>query len=178
MAIGNLANGVRTLVDSLGALVGFAGPAQDFGAVVALGQNHVAFTTPLDTNENVAFSLVIPAGLMGPNDTLRVHYKATMTNNANAKTFIVKLGGTTFSSAPLPSVASTMPTVTISNRGSVASQIGSVNGTDRTFGTTSALTTGTVNMANAQTLTVSATKGTGTDSIVIESVMVELVRGA
>ena len=178
MANGILKQAINNIVDALGNLVGWqSGQGQDFGAVLVLGQQHVAVSAPADTNENTLYSLTIPGGMMGPNDTLRISYLGTCTNSANTKNLRVRFGGTAFQSSSVTTVAGVSIITSIKNRNSVAAQAAAASAAGDCSGSVGLLTA-TVNTANAQTLTITGTKASAGETLTLESVLVELIRGA
>jgi hypothetical protein len=151
--------------------------AGDANHVVILGQQHTAVTAPADTAENTLYSLVIPGGLMGPNDSLRVTFAGSQTSNTNVKTWFVRLGGVQLGARAAASTAGLRAQLVVSNRNSLSNQIVGVGSALNTPFTDSAPVTASVNTAVNQTLTISASKASGADSLTLESVLVELIRG-
>lgn len=151
------------------------------GGITVLGAQHTATSkTDADTSEATLYTLTIPAGTMGPNDTLRVTALWSYPNSSTTKSLKVKVGGSTIFSNSVTSTASLAAQAQLSNRGAVDSQIGKPIG-QSSFGTnTSGPVTLTKDFATAQEVTVTAqwgTAGTGSNSIVLESALVELLRG-
>ena len=175
MSSGKISQAVAAIIDDRGNLIGWPSrESMDFGAVMVIGQQNVATTAPNDTNENTLYTLNIPGGLMGPNDSLRVSAHWSCTNNANAKTLKVKHGSNTVLNTPAASGAGAIQNVKTTNRNSLSSQIcGSIGS-----GTTGTIATYSLDTSQPQTLTITAQKSTAGDSIVLESAMVELIRGA
>ena len=149
--------------------------------VEVLGAQHTAAAkTDADTAESTLYSLTLPAGTMGPDDTLRVTALWSYPNSANTKSLKIKVGGSTIFSNSVSTTASLVAQAQLSNRGAVDSQIGKPMG-HTSFGTnTSGPVTLTKDFAAAQDVTITAqwgTAGTGSNSIVLESALVELLRG-
>ena len=151
------------------------------GGVTVLGAQHTAVAkTDADTAEATLYTLTIPGGTMGPNDTLRITALWSYPNSSTTKSLKIKVGGSTIFSSSATTTASLAAQAQLSNRGAVNSQIGKPIG-QSSFGTnTSSPVTLTKDFAAAQDVTVTAqwgTAGTGSNSIVLESVLVELLRG-
>lgn len=145
------------------------------GAVLALAQSHVQIVAPADTNENTLWSTVIPAGLMGSNDSLRISLGFGTPNNANNKVIQIRFGGqiATYVNAT-GGLAATVACM-ISNRNSVAAQYMHNYTTAVATGVVSAFA---VNTAQAQTLQVTMQKASAGDAVTLESVLLEHIRAA
>lgn len=151
--------------------------------VVVIGQQHVAVSkTDADTNEATLYSLTIPAMTMGPNDALRISTLWTVPSSATNKTLKVKIGATAFMNLVQTTTVSTERPTLIRNRNARNSQIafnaGAGNGVGSNAGGNQA---GSIDFAQEQTLTITGTWGTagaGSNSITLESVLVELIRAA
>lgn len=151
------------------------------GPIQVLGQGGAAVTAPLDTAENILATISIPAGTMGLNDTLEILTLWTYTGSTNAKTLRIRLGGiggTQFMNSARNSgteVGLQMPYF-IRSRNSLSSQVGYGSGNFAFSASTSAPTTGAINMANAQDLVITGTKATGAESLILEAYSVKLFR--
>lgn len=96
------------------------------GGVQVLAQSGVQVVAPGDTNENILATVTLPT--VGANDFLEVNYFFSCTNNANAKTGRVRLGGiagTIMATHTLTSQNVHFGYILIANRNSAASQAGS-----------------------------------------------------
>jgi hypothetical protein len=132
-----------------------------------------AFTSP--TAEIFGPTITVP--ILGVNSSIRVLYHTTQTNNANGKTFRVRLStsaGTVFLAYAAASVASGGGTLVIANTGSASAQV-SYNAGVAT-GTPTADFLGTVNTGVATSLVLSLEKATATDSFVMIPPTVEVVQ--
>lgn len=131
------------------------------------------------TNETALATISIPAGAMGANGILRVTLLVTGTNNANTKTIRIRLGGISGSQFFAASIASTLTTrsqIQIQNRNSQASQVAHANATLNSFQSTSGgVFTASVDTSAAQDLVISGQLGTGTDTLTLESYLVEIL---
>jgi len=128
-----------------------------------------------DTNENTLVTVALPA--LGANDSVRVTMVWTLTNNGNAKTIRVDLGGTDFYSNSFASTALVRVQTEIHNRNATNSQVGHTISAG--FGTSSgAISTGTVDTSQARSLTITCQKATDTDTMTLEYYVVELMRAA
>lgn len=138
-------------------------------------QNWTGVTAPAnDTNENTLFTMTIPGGVMGANGVLSLTTRWDYTNSANTKTMRARLGGTTLGSNN-PTTSSHMPGLwTICNRNSESAQVGT-NGTGGAV-LVSSTSYGTVDTSTDQSLTITAQKATGTETITLLGVSVILQR--
>lgn len=116
-------------------------------------------------------SMAVPAGAMGQNGALRIEPLWSMPNNANVKTAIISLGGTTFSSLGSTTIAQDSRTVRIRNRGAEAVNVGFVSGATFTF----APNYGTVDTSANQSLLLRAQLAVATDYMILEGYAVELL---
>jgi hypothetical protein len=145
-----------------------------------VGRSGAAVTSPLDTVENVMATITIPANAMGPNGFIRVTTQWSATNNANVKTLRVRHSGASgniYSSINIASTLTYTALAFIINRNSASSQIGG-NPLVSIAGGGTAPTTGSVDTTAATTIVISAQKVTGTDAMVLEWYVVEVVYGA
>ena len=126
-----------------------------------------------DTNEHVFATITVPAGAMGINDILEVDTHWSVTNNANAKTCRVRLGGvsgTQFLTVSPASNVQFQDKRRIRNRGALNSQVGFSAGSATAFNTSSgAVVTGAVDMSVAQDIVISAQLGNSGDTVNLES---------
>ena len=147
---------------------------------LTIAQSGVAVVSANSTGEQALATITIPAGLMGINGALYVTALWTLTNNINAKTLRIRLGGiagTEFQNLAGASLVTVSAAMRIQNRGSLASQVGASVGMNA-FGATStaAVVTGTINTAVNQDLVISVQKATGTDTATLEAYTVQVVR--
>ena len=129
------------------------------------------------TTETLLDEFVIPGGLLGSGGSLIVTSRLTTTNNANVKTFRVKLNGvagTALNDPQLTSIATTTCTTYIDNV-SASSQIGG-NGSSIGSGTTNAWRTAAVNTASNFTVSLTGQLANSADSIQVVTTRVVLVR--
>ncbi|CAO3459746.1 hypothetical protein [Azospirillum argentinense] len=171
------AGNVRLTVAQLLALAGAAPP----GLVSVLGCRH----TPVDKSdttvaETALYTLVIPGNTLGPNDSLRVSFRATYPNSAVTKTMRLRLGGTLFYARTESTQAAYAGQVLISNRNALNSQIGGFNNAGNVLGSSgSNHLTGAVDLAAEQALTFTmawGTAGSGSSLFTLESILVEHLR--
>lgn len=149
--------------------------------ILILGQKHTpASKTDADAGESAAlYTLDLPAGALGPDDTLRILTRWTVPNSATGKTVRMRFGSTTVHAPSLTSMASQVLQTILSNRGALNSQIGQVTGSNAYGNSSGVLGTFAIDFAAAQTFTITAqwgAAGTGSNSITLESVIVELLR--
>jgi len=139
---------------------------------VPLGVSAVGVSHTGNTNETVIATTVIPGGAMGSNGVLQIISHWSFTNNGNVKTMRIRfadIGGTAFLSTTGTTGLSTQVFTLIRNRNNVASQNGFAGGA-------TAPVTATVNTAVAQNLVFTAQLATGTDTLTLESLLVEVLR--
>ena len=142
-------------------------------ARVMLGKQHTAVSHTGDTNEYTLYSLVIPGGTIKANGVLVITALFSMTGSTNTKTLKVKLGGTVFSTTTITASASTISqssSLAIHNRNSQSSQV-AYSGS-----TSAAVITGVVDTSVNQTLAITGQLALGTETITLESVVVEVMR--
>ncbi len=149
--------------------------------VEVLGRQHTGATkTDADTAEATLYSLAIPADALGPNDLLRVTAVWSYPNSATSKTMRIRVGGTLVFSGSATTTASLSAQAQVANRDALNAQVGKPTALS-SFGTNAAAPfTGTLDFAQAQPVTVTAqwgTAGTGSNGIILQSVLVELLRG-
>lgn len=149
---------------------------EKLGTWQVLAASAVAVPLTGSTDETALATVAIPAGAMGANGFLRITMHWSATNDASAKDIKVRLGGlagTALWTQNITSTASMWTATYIANRNSAASQIGH---NIRGFGVTSGSpVTATVNTAVAQDLVISGQHADGTDTLTLESYLVELL---
>jgi hypothetical protein len=129
------------------------------------------------TNDIDGLQVVLPAGALGVNGTIRARLSWSSTNNANAKTGNLRVATTGIT--PGTAITSQLNVDTefvISNRGVESAQVCAPNGSGF-YGlgnSPSARLYGSVNFAVAQTLKVFFTKATATDNLVCEAALIEI----
>jgi hypothetical protein len=142
--------------------------------VIVLARQGAEIAAPADTNENTLFSYLLPGGLLGPNDAVRVYCYMSCDNNANTKTLRTRLGGVVALQSPVTTVPFAHQGFILGNRNSRSAQ--SVQMTRDYSGTSG--TAIAVNTAVDQLLTVSIQKGVAGDNAALESVSVEWLPAA
>lgn len=149
---------------------------QDWRVLAASGVAIAHTGTTIDTT---LVTIPLPAGTMGANGVLRVTTVWTFTNNGNNKILAVRLGG----AAGLLVQNSTVTTEQVlryqsqtHNRNSQASQVVSRHtATNGGFGTTTNLTTGTIDTSVDETIVIRAQLANGADTAQLESYTVEVL---
>ena len=141
-----------------------------------IAQSAVAVTTPTDTNENTLATITIPGGVISANGRLVVEAYFTVTASTNSKTWRVRLGGTTLHSGNTTSATGISVGIMapIANRNSESSQVGT--GFTGIGVSASAHPTGTVDTTADQTLTITAQKATGAETMTLTQYSVRLER--
>lgn len=120
--------------------------------------------------ETTLGSFTVPAGCMGLNGYVDIITLWSMTNDASAKTAIIRFGGaagTAFLSQSIASNAAQQNFTRISNRNSLASQIGHAAG-NAGFGAASSITTATIDTSADVSVLIRATLGDTADTITLE----------
>lgn len=142
-----------------------------------LGQSSAGITAPADTTEDVLVTVNLDPGYLGANSRLKVRFNITNTNNANVKTFRVRLGGltgTAMYSVATTSLAGVFGEAEIVVTGSQQAETGwgvSYNATPAVL--FSANATATIDLTAAQTLVLTSQKATGGDTFTLASYSVE-----
>lgn len=145
-----------------------------------IGASGVAVPLTGSTSETTLATVTIPAGAMGANGIIRVSAQFSCTNNANVKNGRVRLGGlagTLVNAQTITSTAGAYTLRAIHNRNSQSSQVvsfGSASANSFTTTTVAALTM-TVDTSVAQDLVFTGQLATGTDTITLESYLVEVL---
>lgn len=147
------------------------------GSPQVIEQNWVGATAPAnDTNENTLFTTTIPGGVMGANGVLMIRTKLDCTSSANTKTFRARLGGTLLCTVSAASNVAAVGIVwDICNRNSESSQIGT-NGTGGAYYATGTTSTASIDTSADATLTITAQKATGTETVTFHGVSITLQR--
>lgn len=148
---------------------------------VLLARSAVAASVTGTASETALATVDIPAGLMGTNGQLRITTLWSYTNNANAKTLRVRLGGiggTSFFQGSATSLATNHCQILIRNRNSASSQVGwaAAGGLAGVGSSTSANTTGSIDTSVLATLVISGQLADTLDTASLESYTVELLR--
>lgn len=145
--------------------------------IIPLAMSAVQSAHTGNTNETTLATITVPAGAMGLNGRLRITVLWSATNNANGKTSRIKFGGTTFIANALASSASSKQQLEISNRNATNSQVSSNATIYGSWGDagSAAVVTGTIDTTASQNIVLSGQLTTGTDTIAVESYLVELI---
>lgn len=147
--------------------------------VLAVSAGSVSHTG--DTSETVLATVVIPGGSMGSNGVLRITALwSASPNNANNKTPRTRLGGIggkILRQVSLPSLLSARECIQIQNRNAQNSQVGAASGAGAGGwnGAGAAVLTASVDTSTDQSLVFTGQLATGTDSITLESYIVEVL---
>lgn len=146
--------------------------------VQVLARSAVGASVTGTTSATALASATVPGGLMGLNGSLRVTTRWTFTNSANTKTLGITLGGSAAWGATHTSQATNrVAPITLSNRNSAASQLVDYN-VSRNSGvgdSTTALGTLSINTAADTTLALTGTLATSSETITLESYVVEVL---
>jgi len=143
-----------------------------------LAASAVASAHTGDTAETVLAGITLPGGAMGPNGLLRITSVFSFTNSANTKSMRYRLGG--LAGAALMSVSSTtsasmMTQRLVQNRNSQASQVSGPPGFANSFGASgNPAATSSVDTASDQTIAITGQLASSSDTITLESCLVEV----
>lgn len=147
------------------------------GKSAATGMSHTG-----NTNETTLATITIPANALGANGRIRVTTQWTYTNNANTKTLIVRLGGTSgtqYATVAVTTTAGVRMQQEIANRNATNSQIGfAANNSSGFGGTTAAPVTSAVDTTASVDLVIRCQLGNGADTITLDSYCVEILKSA
>lgn len=145
--------------------------------VIVLAQASVPVPLTGTTVAQILASVTVPGGCMGPNGSIRVTLLGSMTNNANNKTWIIRYGGaaTAYYLAGVSSAGGLAARVRIANRGATGSQVGPPNSISAEIGVFGAPQISSENSEVDQTVQVVGQLAVGTDTMTVESYLVELI---
>lgn len=140
-----------------------------------LAKSSSAVTAPLDTNANTLATIVVPANSMGANGLLRVKAVFNAASGTTNRTLTITFGGTSLVSKILTNEVNMLLEGEISNANATNSQyciptFTSTNGIQLLTPTTSAIDT-----TAAANITLTCTKATGADPLILKTYSVELL---
>jgi hypothetical protein len=142
-----------------------------------LAQSSAAIVAPADTTEDVLVTVNLDPGYLGANSRVKVRFNITNTNNANVKTFRVRLGGLTGTA-----MASFATTSLAGVFGEVEMVMNASQQAETAWGVVfnaapavlfSANATAVIDVSLAQTLVLTSQKATGGDTFTLVSYSVE-----
>lgn len=140
-----------------------------------LAQSAVPASVTGTLSETTLATIVIPAGVMGANGSLRVTLQWSCTNTANTKTAGVRLGGQSIRALALTNTASRPDIVMLTNRGATNSQVGVVASASAYSNSSATSPTYAIDMSQAQSLTITGTLTNTGETITLESYTVEVL---
>lgn len=143
-----------------------------------IGASAVAVSITGTLVETTLATVIVPAGILGPNGRLRVSSVWSVTPSVNSKTWQVKYGGVAISGRGETSagVNGFSDQKLMSNRNSQSSQVAVRASTTGPFGqliTTPAITTLSIDASAAQNLTFTGTLANTGETITLEDYLVE-----
>jgi len=151
-------------------------------AIRVLGASAVPVSTTGDTVENTLATVTIPAGAMGLNGIIRVTATWAYTNSANTKTLRARFSGaagTVFMNLAPTTSASAREQRQFANSNSVSSQryqIAAGGNATGGWGTgTGAILTTSVDTSATTTIVFTGQNGLGSETITLDSYLVELL---
>lgn len=135
--------------------------------------NNTSASVTGTTSETTVYSYTIPAGTMGVNSSLHIPFILTWTNNANAKTFRIRINGTVVAQYGPTTNATGRFYFIISNRNSLSSQItGGASSQSTNLGFNAAITGGagtySFDFSQSQTITFTIQLGNSADAAAFE----------
>lgn len=141
---------------------------------VILGQSNTASAVTGTTNKTALASVVIPAGMIGVNGTVRVSALFTCTNSANSKTMTIDFGGSNVLTFAGTALASIELFKYIRNR-TATSQIVT---NSALVGSSSSVTLTTLNIDTtaAVTLTLNGQLASAAETITLEGYTIEVLK--
>lgn len=139
--------------------------------VLSVCKSGAATSAPADTTEDTLATCSITGNFLSANGRIEIRTLWTVTNNANAKTARVRLGGTLISSAfNLASTNAGSITVQTMNRNATNSQISNtVTSTSALALTDQNITTTAVDTTSSQNITITCQKATAGDTCTLEA---------
>lgn len=160
------------LAGGMASAVGVA-QAASMRQTFVIGALNAPVTAPTDTLENTLYSLNIPGGMLGPNDTLRVTARCSCVNSANTKNFKIKHGPNTVMALAVSTSPGCNIVLLLCNKGVLNSQgVGSV-----VNGSTGSNASYSVDTMQDHVISLSVTKSLGAEAVVLESILIELLCG-
>lgn len=145
------------------------------GLPVVLKSGRVAGHTGA-TGQTTLVSVTLPGGKMGTSGKLRISIIGEVPNNANSKTWRVRLGATSFLTLVQSTTVATHSMVEIQNAGSQTAQAAYYNATSTSFGsTTNAITTGTEDTSADIDVLITAQLADAADTMNLHSYTIEFI---
>lgn len=151
------------------------------GANILYQNNHPLDHLSISASATTVLTYTLPGGTMGINDSLRITTLWTFLNNANAKYAFIGFGGATGADALLnENIASSglvMRTQQqVSNQNSLSAQIAANESLEVGFGKTSGAYQDFTQDTSADVDIVFRITSDGTDTVNLESVLIELIK--
>lgn len=144
--------------------------------VRSLAKSGAAVSAPADTNENTVATITVPANALGANGFIKYVANLTYTNNANAKTLRVKIGGSILSTFNVAGITNSTLTGSIANANATNAQVSNAfNLHDNATGTTQMAAVAAIDTTSATTITITVQKGTAGDTITLVNFSFEIV---
>ncbi|EPR09758.1 hypothetical protein M527_06420 [Sphingobium indicum IP26] len=143
-----------------------------------VAQSAVAASVTGTTTETTLATVSILGGTVGANGRLRITTLWSYTNNANSKSFRLRLGGTQIWSRAEGSSDSARHSAEMANRNSQSSQVTSSGSGGGGWGpVTATVTTTAIDTSATQSLTITAQLANSGDTATLEAYIVELLYG-
>jgi hypothetical protein len=142
------------------------------------GASGALVACPADTTEDILATITIPP--LSANAMARVWMVWETTNNANVKTYRVRLGGIAGFVFGSGNVASNITTATVAwlqNQNATNSQVGGVTDISASIGSRgTAISTGAIDTSVSTTIVITAMKATAGDTMNLRSYLVEIYK--
>lgn len=143
-------------------------------AAYCIIQSNVSSSVTGTTSETTLVTITIPGSAMGPNGSLRIMPITSCTNNANAKTFRIRVAGNSVQSVSLANAAGFQTMTIIRNRNSASSQM--IHQSSTAFSATgTAMVTTAVDTNSDFQITITGQLATSTDTLTVEGYSVEIL---
>ena len=145
-------------------------------AVQILAMSAVQATVTATTAETTLATITVPANAMGQNGAVRITTTWSHSTNVNAKTMRTKFGGTTHGTVAVTATVATREQRQIHNRNVTNAQVGFSSGSGGWVSTSSANTTSAIDTTAAVDIELTGQLAVGTDTLILEYYLVELLR--
>ena len=161
----HISGAIVTAVLTAGAL------ASAFGLVLAQSAVQVAHTG--DTNLTTLASITIPANAMGANGRVRITYTGGA-SGTNSKEWFISFGGTVLLGVQTTTNTSMRTQTEIANRNATNSQVGNASNQASWGSSTQGVVTASVDTTSPVTILLQGVLGNSSETITLESYLVEL----
>lgn len=151
-----------------------AGSGASTSGVLVAAQSAVASSVTGVTTETTLATVALP--VLGINDAIRVTLLFSFPTSSNTKTFKAKLGATTVLNLSSTTTTSANLQFVIRNRGAANSQITQASNKPNFGDTAAAITLSTIDTSVSQTLLITGTLASASETLVLEGYTVEILK--